>query len=295
MSQLVQLRQKIRSIQTTKKITHAVRLVSMSMYNKLEKIDFPLKNYTGTIKNLFIDALLCKEDWKSSLLFPSDVLDSKPLYVFIGTSKGLCGSLNSNLIRYFETSQFIETHQKPHFIAVGQKAINYLKNKNGADLVCSYPDLNSNNFIALADDLINKMVHGSHQYSSVVFYASQAQSFFTQKPHKFTLIPMSKEPCSIATSLEPSSQSFVLPKEFIWEQEDGDILNFLCERYLRSSVIHILFQALRAEHAARFLAMENSTNNAEKYLERLTLHCNKLRQAMITREVSELSASFPSR
>jgi F-type H+-transporting ATPase subunit gamma len=81
----------------------------------------------------------------------------------------------------------------------------------------------------------------------------------------------------------------------LWEQPQEEVLDFLAIRYLRSTIIQHIFQALRAEHAARFMAMENSTNNAEKYLDRLTLQFNKLRQSLITKEVSELSSSLPQR
>ncbi len=297
MAQLAQLRQKIKSIQTTKKITHAIRLVSMSLYNKLDKLDAPLKNYTKNIKNLFVHLLPAAPQWKNRLLFPEDVFDATPLCIIIGTSKGLCGSLNSNLIRYLETSLFIEKQQKPKFIAIGLRAIKIVKDKEFGELVCTYTELSSNNFIAIADDLVDKIVYGPTHYSSVTFYSNQALSFFTQKPGKMSLIPMSLEPLY---DKEKNTQTFEEEKPLdgdscIWEQDSGQVLDYLSIRYLRSSIIHILFQALRAEHAARFLAMENSTNNAEKYLERLTLQLHKLRQAMITKEVSELSSSFPSR
>ncbi len=301
MSHLVQLRQKIRSIQSTKKITHALRLVSMSSYNKLDKANAPLNVYAQSVKTFFRDVLIYAPEWKSSLFFPQDILDSNPLYIIVATSKGLCGSLNSNLLRYLDTSLFIEKQQKPTFIAIGQKAISYVKEHDLGDLAWSYTELNSNNFIALADDLVDKITSNPTAYSSVSFFSSYAKSFFSQQAQKFTLIPMSLDISDktndidknkTQTTVNEDESSFDAP---IWEQNKEQILDYLAIRYLRSSIINILFQALRAEHAARFLAMENSTNNAEKYLEKLTLQFNKMRQALITKEVSELSASFPVR
>lgn len=303
MSQLIPLKQKIHSVQTTKKITHAVRLVSMSLYNKLDKMNTPLKKYTQNVKNIFLNILAYRPKWKSPLIFPQDIFDSMPLYIIVSTSKGLCGSLNSNLLRYIEKSLFIEENQNPQFIAIGQKAINFVKSKNFKTL-SNYSELSSSNFISIADDLINKIAHSQTHYSSVTFYTSEAKSFFLQRPYKFTLTPMSRDPISDQEKesnpeinndpavLKGSIQNTIDP---IWEQDQQEILEFLAIRYLRSAIINVLFQALRAEHASRFLAMENSTNNAEKYLERLTLQFNKLRQTLITKEVSELSSGFPSR
>lgn len=302
MSQLVPLKQKIRSIQTTKKITHAVRLVSMSFYNKLDKLNVPLQKYTKTIKDLFLDVLMHAPEWKSSLLFPQDIFDTMPLYIIVSTSKGLCGSLNSNLLRYIEKSLFVEKQQAPQFIVIGQKAIAFIKAGEFKSCISStYSELSSNNFIAIADDLVDKIINSGARYSSVTFYTSDAKSFFVQRPYKFTLIPMSLDPISDGSSKTTQADEGLLHEDDqstsspIWEQSSEDVLDFLSARYLRSAIIHVLFQALRAEHAARFLAMENSTNNAEKYLERLTLQFNKLRQSLITKEVSELTSSFPTR
>ncbi len=291
MSQLVQLRQKIRSIQTTKKVTHAVRLISMSLYGKLEKINRPLESYTDQVKKVFLETLAqAPESWHSDMLFPADALNSRPLYIVIGTSKGLCGGLNSNLFKFTESAIKIESHQTPAFIAIGLKAIAFVKEKDWGDLLCSYGDLNSNNFLAIADDIIGRIADASLPYSSVTFCHNIAKSFFAQMPRKTTLIPVQQD--LLTSGQKTSDQS---SDDLIWEQDKETILDYLAISYVRCAITHLLFEALRAEHAARFLAMENSNNNAEKYLETLTLQFNKLRQALITREVSEFSASFPVR
>jgi F-type H+-transporting ATPase subunit gamma len=118
-SQLAYLRQKIKSIQTTKKVTHAIRLVSMSLYSKLEKQDNSLKYYTKTVRDLFKDHLQHAPEWKNPVLWPDDLLDTKPLFIVVSSSRGLCGSLNSNLFRYLETAIFVKEQKKVHFITIG--------------------------------------------------------------------------------------------------------------------------------------------------------------------------------
>ncbi len=300
MSQLVSLRQKIRSIQTTKKITHAVRLVSMSLYNKLDKMGAPLKTYADGVKSLLLQLSQADTAWHHPILSPKDTADTNPLYIIIATSKGLCGSLNSNLFRYTDTILAGYKETAPSFIAIGQKAITFIKNKNNAVLTCSYTELSSHNFIAIADDLIEKISIAPRQYSSVTFLSSEAASFFVQKPLKLAMAPVALDAPHLQggdvvdAHLKPALQKSDLAA-LIWEQDSRLVLDYLASCYLRSTATHALFQALRAEHAARFLAMENSTNNAEKILERLTLQFNKLRQALITKEVSELAAGFPVR
>lgn len=288
MSQLVSIRQKIRTIHSTKKITHAVRLVSMSLYNKLDKLNKPLSNYSTAIKNEFNDLSSKAPGWTSPLFSLVSNSDNKNLWVIVGSSKGLCGSLNANLFRFVESSM-AEEKQEPDIIVIGQRVINFTKKKNIGNVIRSYPDLNSNNFIAIADDLIDKISTNPKSYNSVVFFNNQARNIFTQKPDKSILLPLSQTTKLVVD--EPTKKE----SDIIWEQTPVEILDYVSIRYLRSSVIHYLYQALRAEHAARFLAMENATNNASKYLDKLFLQYNKLRQELITREVSELCSSLPSR
>ena len=297
MAQLTQLRQKIKSIQTTKKITHAVRLVSMSLYNRMDKQDAPLKYYTQQIRRFFAKLLTQNPNWQQPILFPADKANANPLIIVIATSKGLCGSLNANLFRFTEEALRTSNSQNPTIIAIGQRAIKFVREQSNGTILCTYPELDSNNFIALADDLVDKIINAQSPYSSVTFFHNVAPSFFLQKPTSNPLIPMRLDQLQQPNNknIEPEAATVKTSTDLIWEQPSIEILNHLALRYLRSSIIHLLFQSLRAEHAARFLAMENSTNNAKKYLEQLTLEMNKLRQTLITREVSELSSLAPGR
>ena len=260
----------------------------MSFYNKLERAHDPLRQYSDAIRDLFSYVQIRGGVWYNPILCPRDILDSRPLYIVVATTKGLCASLNSNLFRYLEQALFIDKNQKPVFIAIGQKAINYLRDSNHGELMATYSDIDSNNFIALADDLIEKILHNNVIYSSVTVFSNETKSFFLQKPSKTTIIPL-----QVTTA--PAAQPFEDNDDVIWEQPQNDVMNDLALRYLRSRMIYLFFQAISAEHAARFMAMENSTNNAEKYLERLTSQFNKLRQSLITKEISELSSSLPQR
>ncbi len=292
MSQLAYLRQKIKSIQTTKKVTHAIRLVSMSLYSKLEKQDATLKYYTQTVRNLFKDHLQYAPDWKNDVLLPNDLLDTKPLFIVVSSSRGLCGSLNSNLLRYLESAVFIKEHQKAQFITVGTKAHKFIKERNWGEITYSYNELNGNNFITIADSLVEKITNNQLHYSSVSLLGSERRSFFSQRPRKVTLIPLVIDQAKTQEQPIIDAPNHNHEEEIIWEQRNEDILEVLSIGYLRCSIIDMLFQSLLSEYAARFIAMDGSTTNAEKYLEQLTLQFNKARQAAITREVSELSAGF---
>lgn len=292
MSQLAHLRQKIKSIQTTKKITHAVRLISMSFYNKLEKNYQPLNLYSTHLRTLFGHLLLYAKDWANETFLPHDLLDQRPLFVIVSTSKGLCGSLNSNLFKYFEQSLFLEPHQQASFIAIGSKAITYIKGRKLTSIVSVYQEVNSSNLFALTEELIAKILFSDARYTSVSFFSNEARSFFSQRPIKKTVLPLSVTMLKndFDNTFDPDTEP-----ELIWEQEREMVLDRLAMRYLHSTIMQILFDAMRAEQAARFLAMDNSTNNAEKYLEPLIMQFNKMRQALITKEISECVSGRPGR
>lgn len=280
MSNLISLKNKIRSIRTTQKITHAIRLSSMSVYSKLDKQNNFLNDYSLNIKETFSELLSYSPDWKNKTFLPDDILDTNPLFIIISSSKGLCGSFNSNLFRYFERACFIEEHQIAKFITIGKKSEDLIKSKNLGEIILGVNDLTFSNFVSLANEISN-LINFDYKFSSVSVYSNLFKSFFLQIPRKTTLIP-------IAISKNQGRQE----KDFLWEQDRNHILNNLALKYLNSSVLNILFQSLISENAARFIAMDNSTTNAEKLLEKLTLQFNKSRQALITREVSELAANF---
>ncbi|MBD3273245.1 hypothetical protein GF385_02760 [Candidatus Dependentiae bacterium] len=285
MAQLTQLKRKIQSIKTTKKITHAIRLVSMSSYSKLEKeIDF-LKNYKKNISKTFSQLLLNLPEWTDKVLFPKDLFDKKPLFILVSSSKGLCGSFNSNLIRYIERKLAIEKHQKAEFITIGQKIEKEIRTKNLGKIILNFPELNSGNLEIISKKIINLIYNSKENYSSVSFYSNRLKNFFIQRPQKTTLIPINMD-------FKEDSENEKIDFDPIFEQDKIKIINFIAKKHIKGTILEILFQSLISENASRFLAMDSSNTNAEKMLEKLTLQYNKSRQALITREVSELSANM---
>jgi F-type H+-transporting ATPase subunit gamma len=291
-SHLVQLREQIKAVQTTKKITHAVRLVSMSMYAKLEKFAAPHQAYFLSIANFFAALLERDAGWQHPVFNSDDLLDSKPLIIVVSTAKGLCGSLNSNLFRFLEQSIFPQPHQTPEFIVIGQRGIRYIKERPWGEIVYAYPELSSNNYTTISEDIVDRIINSSKNYTSVTFFGSHLRTFFQQQPKKMGLLPIQRSGLhSFGNEKDIHLASEMFGDEPIFEQPLDELLDYTAASYIYGFVLNVLFQAILAEHAARFLAMDSSTTNAEKYLEKLTLQYNKIRQAVITKEVAELSSN----
>ncbi|MFA5074561.1 MAG: FoF1 ATP synthase subunit gamma [Candidatus Babeliales bacterium] len=283
MSRLAPIKQKIQSIKTTKKITHAVRLASRSFYARLEKQQITLQHYKQSTNNLFIQLISNSPDWKHNILFPQDVLDASPLIIICSSTKGLCGSFNSNLFRYFSKVFLKEEHQTPKFVTIGQRATKFVKENKLGEIIDNYQELKVSNFVTITNKLHNKIVESEIPFSSVSFYSNFLKNFFVQIPHKTFIIPL---------VIDKESKNQKQDIDFIWEQDREQILNQVATLYIKSKILDILFQSLLAENAARFVAMDSATTNAENMLEKLTLQYNKARQAMITQEVSELSVNL---
>jgi len=307
MSHLIPLRRRIRSIKTTQKITRAMRLISMSLYSKLDKMREPVEYHKNIMKDLFENLYKKHPGWENKLFFQEDILDSTPLFIVISSTKGFCGGLNNILFKYTEQKLFTEEHQEPEFLTIGKKATDFVKVKNFGPIVESYTDLNSNNFSDIGKNIAERICTQKPYYSSVTIYSSIFKNFFNQRPIKNLLIPIfSPETAEGAEkpketdeeSIPPSGISYAEEKKYfeemepIWEQDKDPIVDYVANQYLETLLTSTLFQALISEYAARFVAMDSATTNAENYLEALTLQFNKMRQALITREVSELSVNL---
>lgn len=282
MSQLIKLRSKIKSIRTTKKITYAMRLISRSFHAKLEKESTALNYYRSNVESTFKELAQHVHEWENPLLFPKDILNSSPLFIIVTSSKGLCGSFNTNLARYFHKHLFIETHQKPVFITVGNKAREFISEGREGPIIANFDTLTPNNYMYIMNDIFQFLIQSKKEFSSITFYSNFFKSFFIQQPSKTVLTPIKKDEFShVSDEQEP-----------FLEQDRYVIMNFLAERYIRNSILNILFQSILSEQSSRFLAMDTATSNADKLIDKLTLKYNKARQALITKELSELTASF---
>lgn len=285
MAQLIQMRQRIKAIETIKKITHAMQLISMSMHSRLRNRTPLLTNYQQEIERLLTKVRAAAPEWRSSLMNPEVSSDNNPLIIIVASQKGLCGNFNTSLFYKFEKT-FTEDHLKlASFITVGKHATNYMNKRHPENILLSFDKFSSPQLNVIAGRIVEIISTGKKPFSSVAIVANGLKTFFVQVPQITTILPLG----TTATD-QPTME---IPTEpYSWEQNPSDILDDLALQYLTATIYKLLFQSLLAEQAARFISMDNATRNAQQLLEDTQLHYNKLRQAKITRELTELSASF---
>lgn len=290
MAQLSQIKQRIRAVQKTQKITRAMRLIAMSLYSKLERQRALLSSYEKSVAQ--ISSLLHDHLGTVPEVFvPKQDDNTRPLIILCSSSKGLCGGMNSSIMRYFEKTFMLQDQQQARFIGIGAKACAFLQERRPNALILSSTD----STLLAIPELTNKIIaHICEQkeapYSSVSVYYTHLKNFFLQTPLKQTLIPLD------LTEESTQSEDGTPPAaHYIWEQPVSDLSGTIAKQYLYARLVHMLFDNLISENAARFIAMDQSTNNAEKYLETLSIDYNKSRQSLITREIAQLSSNLEGR
>jgi F-type H+-transporting ATPase subunit gamma len=284
MSKLIQMRNRIQTIETIKKVTDVMRIISMSAHSRLKTKQEPLSEYLNVLKNLLAKVQQATPSWAHERLMPTSNNDNNALIVVIGSQKGLCGGFNSQLSKFLNEYLKHQTATKYHFTAVGKKAIDYLINSHPEKLISSFPTLTARNFLSIAQELTDLVVTAAPVYTSVTIISNVFKNFFVQKATITNLIPFN--PANISITAAPPTEGY------LWDEEPHDILDKLAIQYIEAQFQHLIFQSLLSEHAARFISMDSSTRSANSLLATTKLEYNKVRQAKITTEITELTGNF---
>jgi F-type H+-transporting ATPase subunit gamma len=207
----------------------------------------------------------------------------------ISTDKGLCGALNSNLLR--EAAKFDKAATV--YITAGRKASQFVaRTKRRLAAEFTYKDApafsEARAISRFAQDLFQR---GEVDRVDVLF--TNFISTLNQKPEVRQLLPVG-EIRAVGADLEGVETAETLRRgeiEFLFEPGPGQVLGAMLPHYLNFQVYQLLLEAKASEHSARMVAMKNATDNAKQLIKDLTLEYNKLRQANITKELLEISSA----
>lgn len=273
MAHIIQIKQRIKVVETIKKTTNAMRLISMSLHTRLRQKKVFFDTYKQAIEYMYNFVL---EQQKTTQ--QPHHHKPKKLIIIIGSQKGLCGVFNTQLNAFFK-------HELPvldtsvEMIAVGKQIIDFLRVQK-INTLATFSQFSAQNFVALANAIVDIINRG--HYSSIIVYSNYPHTFFIQKSQRTQLYPLAYTKQDVST---PSTD------EYLYEQSAEQLQEYLEQLYLKVSLENLLFESLFAEQAARFIAMDSSTRNAENLLTNMKLDYNKLRQASITRELTDLAGS----
>ncbi|MFZ4665024.1 MAG: F0F1 ATP synthase subunit gamma [Prochlorotrichaceae cyanobacterium] len=307
MANLKEIRDRIKSVKNTKKITEAMRLVAAAKVRRAQEQVLKTRPFADRLAQVLhgLQARLKFEDVDLPLL-KNRTVETVSLVVVSG-DRGLCGAYNSNVIRRAENriAELKAEGVKYQLILVGRKATQYFQRRS-QPIQASYTNLDQIPTAAdaskISDELLSVFVSETSDRVELIY--TKFVSLVSSKPVIQTLLPLDAQGLEVPDDemfrLTSRSGHFEvernrvnvndrsLPKDMIFEQDPVQILNALLPLYLNNQVLRALQESAASELAARMTAMNNASNNASDLMKSLTLSYNKARQAAITQQIMEV-------
>jgi len=282
------LRRRIKSIRNTSQITKAMQMVAAAKMRKAQQAALAGRPYALLMNEVLAEVAANAGDFTHPLMEVRDV--RKRAVIVVSTDKGLCGALNSNLLR--EAAKFDK--DTTLYITAGRKASQFIaRTKRRLATEFTYKDAplfgEARAISRFAQDLFIK---GEADTADILF--TNFISTLTQKPETRSLLPVGEIKAVRAELEEGPTEGARLLKgatEFLFEPAAEQVLGSMLPHYLNFQVYQILLEAKASEHSARMVAMKSATDNATQLIKDLTLEYNKLRQANITKELLEITTA----
>ena len=281
------IRRRIKSIKNTAQITKAMQMVAASKMRKAQQAALAGRPYAALMNSVLAEVTFYAGDFMHPLMETREV--KKRGLILISTDRGLCGALNSNLMR--EASKFDK--ETTVFIAAGRKAAQFVaRTKRQLAAEFSYKDTplfgEARAISKFAQELFL-----TGQVDRVDVLYTNFISILSQRPEVHPLLPVG-EIKGVVAGVEGEARFTELLKgatEFLFEPSADHVLGNLLPHYLNFQVYHFLLEAKASEQSARMVAMKNATDNALQLIKDLTLEYNKMRQASITNELLEIATA----
>lgn len=277
-----EIRVKIQSIKNTQKITKAMEMVAASKMRKTQDRMQRAIPYAKKIMNVISHVALGHAEYRHPFMDKRDV--KRAGYIIITTDRGLCGGLNSNLLKATikKIKQDIDAGIEVDLCLVGSKAMSFFK-RIGGNVIAHKKDLGDSPSITDLIGVVKIMLDSYRNGSIDALYlcSNEFVSTMSQEPRLQQILPLV---ASEDTELQHHW-------DYIYEPDDAPaLLDTLLTRYIESQTYRSVTENIACEMAARMLAMRNATDNAADIISSLQLAYNKARQAAITRELSEIVA-----
>ncbi len=306
MPNLKLIRDRIKSVKNTRKITEAMRLVAAAKVRRAQEQVEATRPFADRLAQVFygLQTRLKFEDANLPLLQNREVKNVG--LVVISADRGLCGGYNSNIIRRAEirAKELKASGIGYQMILIGRKAIQYFQNRD-YPIASTFDNLEqiptAEEASKIADEALSLFL--SEKVDRVELIYTRFVSLVSSRPVIQTLLPLDPEGLDkedevfrlttrggqFKVEREPvETQQVQLPQDMIFEQDPVQILDALLPLYLNNQVLRALQESAASELAARMTAMNNASDNASELVKTLTLDYNKARQAAITQEILEV-------
>jgi len=279
-----EIRGKIKSVENTKKITKAMEMVAASKMRKAQDRMRAARPYGEKVRNVAAHLAEANPEYSHPFLVAKE--DSKTVgLIVVTTDKGLCGGLNTNVLRLV-TNKMREVEaagKKVVSVAIGNKGLGFM-NRIGVKVMSSAAQLGDTPHLEKLIGPVKVLLDAYTRGEINAVYLSYTKFINTMKQESVVeqLLPLSSD------ALEPSANSH--DWDYIYEPDAQTVIDDLLLRYIEALVYQAVAENMASEQSARMVAMKAATDNAGNVIAELKLVYNKTRQAAITKELSEIVA-----
>jgi F-type H+-transporting ATPase subunit gamma len=274
------IRRRIKSVKNTAQITKAMQMVAASKMRKAQQAALAGHPYSEVLNRVLVSLRDLVSETAHPLLEVRPV--KKSLVLLVTSDKGLCGALNTNVLREAATLNTSATE----FVASGKKGASFLA-RTGRNMIADFALPDRPTFLqtkAISKFCLEKFLSGEVDQVSVLY--PKFVNTLTQKPVLVPLLPISKETAAGHDHDDKSAGA-----QFLFEPDSDEVLNAVLPYYFHFTVFQMILDARASEQSARMVAMKSATDNAKGLVKDLTLEYNKARQASITTELLEITTA----
>lgn len=284
MASLKEIRAKVASIKSTQKITRAMQMVAASKMRRAQERMQLGRPYADSMRRVVSHLVKASPDYKHPYLVPRAV--NRVGYIVVSSDRGLAGGLNINLFKRLmqhvkqQKSQSVETR----FAVIGQKGVSFFKTFGGTVIAAETHYGDNPSFEQLSVPVqVMLDAYNRGEIDEIYMVYNEFVNAMTQNPSMQRLVPIAAESL-VDETMANREHSW----DYIYEPTTKELLDGLMGRYVESIVYQGVVENIASEQSARMVAMKAATDNAGNLINELQLVYNKLRQAAITREISEI-------
>jgi F-type H+-transporting ATPase subunit gamma len=275
-----EIRMKIRSVQNTRKITKAMEMVAASKMRRAQERMRAARPYSDKIRNVAAHISHANPEYRHPFLVARDTVKRIGVIV-IGTDKGLCGALNTNVLRMV-LNQYKEWRAEGEEIdvcCIGSRPLSFMQ-RLGANILAHVTNMGDRPHLERLIGAVKVMLdgYGADRFDRLLLFYTRFINTMRQEPVMEQLLPLTGE------RLGAPEGSW----DYIYEPEAKGVLDHVLMRYVETLIYQAVAENMASEQSARMVAMKAASDNATTLIDELTLIYNKNRQAAITKELSEI-------
>jgi len=275
-----EIRVKIRSVQSTRKITKAMEMVAASKMRKAQERMRAARPYADKIRNVAAHISHSNPEYRHPFLVERDTVKRIGIIV-ITTDKGLCGALNTNVLRLVlnKYKEWQSEGEEVDACCLGGKGLGFMQ-RLGVNVVSNVTGLGDRPNLERLVGAVKVMLDGyaEDKFDRLLMFSTRFINTMKQEPAMEQILPLSGERLGAPEGTW----------DYIYEPEAKTVLDQVLTRYMESIIYQAVAENMASENSARMVAMKAASDNAETLIDELTLIYNKNRQAAITKEISEI-------